>query len=51
MSHRPTKMHWDTLLRRKDVYYSLRAAWNKFLIDKAKLISKERKNNDQEKER
>ena len=41
-SHRPDKMHWKTLENRKDEYYSLRAAWNKFLIDKAKLISKER---------
>ena len=44
MSHRPTKKHWDALQRRADEYYSLRRAYNKFLIDKAKLIALERKN-------
>ena len=45
MSHRPTKAHWDLLQRRADEYYSLRRAYNKFLIDKSKLVNMERKEN------
>lgn len=44
MSHLPSKKHWEVLQQRADAYYSLRRAYNKFLIDKAKLVSKEREN-------
>ena len=51
MSHLPTKAHWDVVQRRADVYYSLRRAYNKFLIDKSKLINQERKENERRREK
>ena len=46
MSHRPTKRHWQVLQERADKQYSLRVAMKDFLIAKAKLISEERKENE-----
>ena len=42
MSKLPSKKHWEVLQERADKYYSLRRAYNKFIIDKAKLVSDER---------
>lgn len=46
MTHRPTEKDWKTLEKRKDQYYSLRVSWKAFLIAKAKLLCKERKNSE-----
>jgi hypothetical protein len=41
------KDRWHEIFQaRADTYYSLRRAYNKFVIDKAKLLQMERKEND-----